>query len=183
MPFALSVKSRDTTAGAIMSLWDQVGTFEDFPSMRAQGYPPHITFAIYESPNANEQAAIATMERVTRGRPAIELSFNRIRTFDGPPLILWADPEPKDVLREIHGQIHAAIDPGLCHPHYRPGSWRPHCTLATRIRPDRNPDALAFAGAFRGRLRVIFDAMDCVRLAPLEVAAEIRLRAPLRTQQ
>src|SRR5690242_14041749 len=125
MPFALTVKSHDVTAEAIRSLWDQASAFEDFPSMRALGYPPHITFAIYDSSDASEQAAIDTLERVSQGRPAIELSFDRIRTFDGPPLVLWADPEPKTELREIHDQIHAAIDPGLCHPHYRSGSWVP----------------------------------------------------------
>jgi 2'-5' RNA ligase len=130
MPFALSPKSVDATADAIMSLWDQVSAFEEFPSMRALTYPPHITFAIYDSPGASEQLAIATLEKAAGGRAAIELCFDRIRTFDGPPLILWADPEPKTALREIHDQVHAAIDPGLCHPHYRPGSWVPHCTLA-----------------------------------------------------
>jgi 2'-5' RNA ligase len=175
MPFALSLKSVDATADAIMSLWDRVGVFEDFPSMRALNYPPHITFAIYGSAAASEQLAIATLERVATGRTAIELTFDRIRSFDGPPLILWADPEPKTALREIHDQIHAAIDPGLCHPHYRPGSWVPHCTLAMRTRPDRNQAALAFADAFGESLRVVFDVMDCVRLAPLQVVAEARL--------
>ena len=177
MPFALTVKSLDVTANAIMSLWDQASAFEDFPSMRALNYPPHISFAIYESPAASEQLAIAMIAKIAEGRTAIELRFDRIRTFDGPPLVLWADPEPKTALRDIHDQIHAAIDPGLCHPHYRPGSWVPHCTLAMRICADRNTDAQAFANAFCGGLRVTFDIIDCVRLEPLNVAAESRLRS------
>ncbi len=182
MPFALTVKSRDVTAEAIRSLWDQASAFEDFPSMRALAYPPHITFAIYDSPDASEQAAIDTLERVAKARPAIELSFERIRKFDGPPLILWADPEPKTALHEIHDRIHAAIDPGFCHPHYRPGSWIPHCTLATRIALDRNPDALAFANGFCGGLRVFFDTVDCVRLEPLTIVAELHLGSPLKRE-
>ena len=182
MPFALCIKSRDATANAIASLWDRVGVFEDFPSMRALNYPPHITFAIYGSAAASEQLAIATLERVATGRTAIELTFDRIRSFDGPPLILWADPEPKNGLRDIHDQIHCAIDPALCHPHYRPGCWVPHCTLGTRIARERNPDALAFANAFRGGLRVFFDTVDCVRLEPLNVVAELHLRSPLKQE-
>ena len=177
MPFALTVKSLDVTAHAIVSLWDQASAFEDFPSMRALGYPPHITFAIYDSPDASEQLAIATVAKIANGRTALELGFDRIRAFDGPPPVLWADPEPKTDLREIHDQIHAAIGPRLCHPHYRPGSWVPHCTLAMRTRADRKTDAQAFANAFCGGLRVVFDVIDCVRLAPLNVVAESRLRA------
>src|SRR5262245_64280696 len=104
MPFALSLKSVNATADAIMSLWDQVSAFEDFPSMRALTYPPHITFAIYDSPAVSEQLVIATLEEATRGRAAIELCFNRIRTFDGLPPILWADTEPKTTLRVIHDE-------------------------------------------------------------------------------
>src|SRR5438105_3978877 len=114
MPFALTVKSHDVTGEASMSLLDEASAFEAFQSTRALGYSTHITFAIYDSADASEQAAIGALERVATGRPAIELSFERIRTFDGPPLVLWADPEPKTALREIHDQTHAAIDPGLC---------------------------------------------------------------------
>ncbi|HTO66247.1 MAG TPA: 2'-5' RNA ligase family protein [Bradyrhizobium sp.] len=182
MPFALTLKSLDPTRDAILSLWNQVSAFEDFPSMRALNYPPHITFAIYDSPAASEQLAIATLERVAKGRTTIELAFDRIRSFDGPPLILWADPEPKDTLLDIHDQIHSAIDPGLCRPHYRPGCWVPHCTLGARIAHARNPDALAFANAFRGGLRVFFDTVDCVRLEPPTIVAELHLRSALKQE-
>jgi 2'-5' RNA ligase len=183
MPFALSIKCVNASDAAIISLWDQVSAFEDVPSMRAQNYPPHITFAIYESPVASERLAIAALERVAKERPAIEVSFDRIRTFDGPPLILWADPEPKAALREIHDQIHSAIDPRLSHPHYRPGRWVPHCTLAMRIHPGRKLDAQAFVSAFRDGPRVVFDVIDCVRLEPFNGVAELRLHAPLMRER
>ena len=80
MPFALTVKSHDVTAEAIRSLWDQASAFEDFPSMRALGYPPHITFAIYDSPDASEQLAIATVAKIANGRTALEIGFNSLST-------------------------------------------------------------------------------------------------------
>jgi hypothetical protein len=102
MPFALGVKSVNASAGAIIVLWDQVSLFEDVPSMRALNYPPHITFAIYDAPEVTKEMAIAAMERATQGRSTIEITFNRIQAFDGPSLILWADPEPEEVLLEMH---------------------------------------------------------------------------------
>jgi hypothetical protein len=54
----------------------------------------------------------------------------------------------------------------------------PHCTLAMRTAPCRNPDALAFAAAFRGGIHVAFDVVDCVALQPLQVVAEAPLNAP-----
>jgi 2'-5' RNA ligase len=178
MPFALGVKSVNASASAIVSLWDRLSAFEDSPSMRALNYPPHITFAICDAPEVTRAMAIAAMERAAQGRTAIEITFNRIRTFDGPSLILWADPEPEEMLLDIHEKIHSAISPEFCRTHYRPRNWVPHCTLATRIVAERNTAALAFAAAFRGGIRVTFDVVDYVALEPLNVVAEAPLDAP-----
>lgn len=175
MAFAVSLKSVNASAETIVSLWDRASAFEDSPSMRGLSYPPHITFAIYDAADASEQVAIATIKSMAERRSDIEIAFDRIRTFDGPPLILWADPAPRQTLHELHHLMHSAIDPKFCRPHYRPGRWVPHCTLAMRTLPDRNADALAFARDFRGRLRVVFDVIDCARLDPLNVVAEARL--------
>ena len=176
MPFALSVKSVNASAGAIMSLWDHVSVFEDSPSMRALDYPPHITLAIYDAPEVSKEMAIAAIGNAAQGRRSIEITFNRIRTFDGPSLILWADPEPKEVLLEMHRKIHSTISPEFCRTHYRPRNWKPHCTLA--MRTVRNAGARAFAAAFHGGIHVAFDVVDCVALQPLKVVAEAPLNAP-----
>jgi 2'-5' RNA ligase len=175
VPFALNLNSSNASAAAITSLWDQVSAFEERPSMRALNYPPHFTFAMYDSPEVTEETAIAAMQRTAEGRTAVEIGFDSIRHFPGSPLILWAEPESNETLLEMHRQIHAAIDPALCREHYRPGNWIPHCTLAMRTRPERNIEALAFADGFRGGVRVIFDRVDCVKYPPVTVAAEVKL--------
>jgi 2'-5' RNA ligase len=93
-------------------------------------------------------------------------------------LVLWAEPEPRELLFEMHRQIHAAIDPALCRPHYRPGNWIPHCTLAMQILPDRTADALALANDFRGSVRASFDIVDCATFPPVRVVAEAKLDQP-----
>ena len=175
MALALSLSSSNASAAAITSLWDELSVFEDRPSMRTLNYPPHITFAVYDAPDVTEKLATALMRQTANGRAAIEIGFNRIRHFPGSPLILWADPEPKQALLEMHQHIHSEIEPELCRSHYRPGSWSPHCTLATRILPDHDAEALAFADGFRGGVRVIFDRIDCVQYPPVRVLAEAGL--------
>lgn len=90
---------------------------------------------------------------------------------------MWGEPKPDEALLEIHRNIHAEIDPALCREHYRPGSWTPHCTLAMRTLPDRDAEAMAFAGRFRGGVRVIFDRVDCVQYPPVTIVAEVALPA------
>jgi 2'-5' RNA ligase len=154
-----------------------VSVFEDGPSMRALGYPPHLTFAIYDTDDIREDLRKAAIERATTGECEVRLTFNRIRTFAGPSLVLWAAPEPQDALMRMHEAIHTVIDPALCRPYYRPSFWVPHCTLGMAVRPERHEDAMAFAEDFRGGVGATFDVVDCVTFPPLRVTAEKHLRA------
>jgi 2'-5' RNA ligase len=175
MGLSLNLRISKASAPAITELWDKVSAFEDAPSMRVLDYPPHVTFAIYDGDAVSERSACDAIERAARGQSELAVAFNRIRFFAGPPLVLWAAPEPEEPLRRMHAAIHAAIDPGLCRAYYRPELWTPHCTLGTRIREDRRPHAMAFAEDFRGGLVVTFDVIDCMAFPPLRAVAEKRL--------
>jgi hypothetical protein len=61
MGFSLNLKIAGASAPAVTALWDSVSAFEDKPSMRELGYPPHLTFAIYDTDDVSgelRQAAI-----------------------------------------------------------------------------------------------------------------------------
>jgi 2'-5' RNA ligase len=175
MAFSLNLRSDNASALAVTALWDEISAFEDAASMRALNYAPHFTFAIYDTDEVSEALARSAIEHAAIGEAEVRITFSRIRTFAELPLVLWAVPEPQEPLARMHGAIHAAIDPILCRPHYRPGSWIPHCTLGMRIQDERRDDAVAFAERFRGGVEVVFDVIDCVAFPPLRIAAEKRL--------
>ena len=178
MGFSLNIKASNSSARALTGLWDAVGAFEEMPSMRALGYAPHLTFAIYDADHICEATREDAIERAARGETELRLTFDRVGMFEGPALVLWADPRPQDSLLQMHKAIHDVIDPVLCRPYYRPGVWVPHCTLGMNIRPERRAEAKKFAENFRGGVEAIFDVIDCVTFPPLRVAAEKRLPAP-----
>src|SRR4051812_3036993 len=110
MGFSLNIKSSNSSALALTEMWDAVGAFEETPSMRALGYPPHLTFANCDTDDVSEELTQAAIERAALNKAELHLTFNRIRTFAGPPLVLWAEPEPQDALMRIHEAIHTMID-------------------------------------------------------------------------
>lgn len=175
MAFAISIKAVNETARPILALWDEVGRFEDVPSMPALGYPPHITFAIYDE--ADDRQVRAALTSAFAGIPPIRLNFAAIGWFDNSPPVLWAAPGPSALLPRIHAAIHRAIDPVSCHPHYRPGAWVPHCTLGTRIAEDRRAAAFALTHRPMTPFEVTFDFADALRFLPVEVLEERRLGA------
>lgn len=109
------------------------------------------------------------------GQAQLQIKFGRIRWFEGLPPVLWAEPAADPALARMHASISAAIDPAHCRPHYRPGAWRPHCTLGMRIADHRRDDAIAFARSFDRNFKVVFDVMDCVAFPPVRIVAERRL--------
>ena len=173
MPVAISVKAANDTAAPIRELWEQVGRFERRPSMAALGYPPHVTLAVYDDLARARLRSI--VDTAFAGRPALRVTFDRIRHFDGPALVLWASPSAAGPLERAHAAVHALGDPALCRPHYRPGAWVPHCTLGTEVLESRRDEALAFARRSIAPFEVVFDAADGVAFAPVEVIAECAL--------
>ncbi|TNC09563.1 2'-5' RNA ligase family protein [Methylobacterium terricola] len=174
MGFAISLRSDHPSAGTVRALWRDAAPFEERPSMARLGYPPHITLAIYDD-GVREDEARDALDHACRDLPALRLTFDAIRTFEGPPLVLWAAPRPDPMLYAAHAAIHAVIDPAGCRPHYRPGAWIPHCSLATQVRHECRDDALAFAHAPRAAFEVIFDALDCIAFPSLMPLALRRL--------
>ncbi|MBK3410552.1 MAG UNVERIFIED_CONTAM: 2'-5' RNA ligase family protein [Methylobacterium ajmalii] len=168
MGFAISMRSDHPSAGIVRALWDVVQQFEDRPSMSLLGYPPHVTLAIYDGEVVEENEVRRALDEASRDIGALTLTFDAIRSFDGPPMVLWASPRPNVVLRKVHEAIHATIDPMSCRPHYRPGTWKPHCTLSTQVRSDRHEDALAYARNASSAFDVTFDAIECIYFPPIK---------------
>lgn len=175
MALAINIRADNESAREIERLWNQVAMFEAEPSMRALGYRPHFTFAIYDGPGIDEKTAWETMPAAVAGERQLRIVFKRIRWFQGSPLVLWAEPEADETLARIHGAISAAIDPAHCRPHYRPGAWTPHCTLGIAIADERRDDAMAFARAFDRSIEVLLDVVDCVAFPPVRIIAERKL--------
>jgi 2'-5' RNA ligase len=173
MALAINIRADHPSADEIERLWDQVAAFEDTPSMRAHGYRPHLTFAIYD--DVDENTAREAMQQAAAGQTQLRIVFSRIRWFEGSPLVLWAEPSRDAALTRMHAAISVAIDPARCRPHYRPEAWTPHCTLGMRIADNRRSDAIAFAQAFDRHIEVLFDVVDCVAFPPVRVIAERKL--------
>jgi 2'-5' RNA ligase len=175
MALAINIRADNASASEVEQLWDQVAAFEDEPSMRALGYRPHFTFAIYDSPEIEEKTAWSALLRAATGEAQLRIEFRRIRWFEGPPLVLWAEPVSDDALARWHASISAVINPAHCRPHYRPGAWTPHCTLGARIADTKRNDAMAFAQSFDRKIEVLFDVIDCVVFPPVRVVSERKL--------
>jgi 2'-5' RNA ligase len=132
-----------------------------------------VTLAVYE--RIEEGQLRDTLYRVFDDQSPIPLRFSRMASFEKPELVFWAAPEGSEPLLRVHAAIHKLIDPALCKPDYRPNSWVPHCTLATRVIDANRIVAFALANESITPFEVTFDWADCVQFPPVKVIEELRL--------
>jgi 2'-5' RNA ligase len=163
------------TASEARPFWqwvEKASALEPASSIRALGYPPHLTLARYPAASpALLQAALASFAK----EGPVSLTFDRMGLFDVDPLVLWLSPRNDRRLIGLHAKIHGIVDPALCDPHYRPGQWTPHLTIAMAIPADRREDALALAAGSFEPFSLVFDAADCVSWPPVRVLETTRL--------
>ena len=175
MAYAISIRSDDGSSRGIRALWRKCSELESSPSMEALNYAPHITFAIYDDLSIGRlvDAVDSVFESVDR----MSIRFDRLGYFEAPDvIILWAAPMLPKSAWDIHGHIHSRIEPDLCRPRYRPGSWVPHCSVALTVDVERKAEALALVEQSIEPIDVTFDVADCVSFLPVQVLHEKGLR-------
>jgi hypothetical protein len=143
---------------------ERASAFEVEPSLSKLGYQPHLTFVRYDNIDpARLAAALDSFD----GCSAFTLLFDRICMFDTDPLVLWLAPHPDSRLLAIHAQVHAAVGVHQSDPHYRPGVWRPHCTIATAVSAELQHAARAFTNEPIEPFKITFDFADALEWPPI----------------
>jgi hypothetical protein len=79
-------------------------------------------------------------------------------------------------LLSAHERLHRLVDPTRCHPHYRPDSWVPHCTLATQVAIESRSAAARWLLENFEPCTVTFDTADCVSFLPTQILSRLQLR-------
>ncbi len=160
-------------AGPFWQWVDKASALEAASSIRALGYPPHLTLARYTDLSADmlrEALALRAQEK------PVSLAFDRVGLFDVDPLVLWLSPRNGQRLIDLHARIHGIVDPALCDPHYRPGLWTPHLTIAMAIPANRREEALALAAGRFEPFSLTFDVIESVSWPPVRVLETTQLR-------
>src|ERR1700722_14365449 len=140
MPYAVTLRLDENAAGQVRRL--RVDTAID--------YAPHLTLAVYPD-DSDIKDTVATL--VAEGH-AMPVAFAALGLFPGEGSVLWVAPVATEELLRRHATLLGALP--AAHPHYRPGAWVPHVTLAQHVPARRVATAVAdlaaawqpFSGSF-----------------------------------
>lgn len=162
----ITLRSRSDAAG----FWqwvDAASALEDESSIRNLGYAPHISLSRYrEIDPARLTGAMAALDEPKPFR----LTFDRLAVFEAEPLVIWLAPCYDQRLAALHRHLHGLVGAVSGHdPHYAPGAWRPHLTVAMSVPATCRKEALAFSARPIEPFDLVFDRIDCVAWPPVQV--------------
>ena len=129
MPYAVTLRLDAGAAEPISAMWRALADAGLHDDSLALGYPPHVTLTIH--PDGVDAARIgAAMARCATSWNAIELRMAGFGVFAAPAPVLYLAPVVTPALLLRHQALAEALSDLPCDPHYRPGAWVPHVTLA-----------------------------------------------------
>jgi 2'-5' RNA ligase len=178
MAFAVSLLFDPETAAAISARWDLLAATGVSRSMLDLGYKPHVTLAVYDELIVDRM--IAALDGVFEHVDQLAVTLTDVTTFGSGSGVCYAALAPSPELMRLHATILGAIGEG-CRPHYKAGSWTPHCTLATDIPDADMGNVKAILDRDWRPLVGQFETAELVEFAPVVGIRSWVLAAPPRS--
>jgi 2'-5' RNA ligase len=127
---------------AIRDLWlrlEQLGV----PTLQGHmpNIRPHLSLTVTDDADGLRQRAPGLALRGVE----TDIEMAAVALFPGDPPVLVLDVAPAPELVVLHARVSAAlVEAGVdVWPHYRPGTWLPHCTLSMGVPSELVADAFA----------------------------------------
>lgn len=121
-------------------------------------------------------AAVRALERFVATQAALAVPFVGIGAFLAPARVLWAAPRVDRTLLDLQATLLQTLA-WPAHPHYAPGSWVPHCTLAEDLTEDAFARAARLVAAHWQPTTATLGRIDLVRFRPVEILWQQPLRS------
>ncbi len=129
MPYAVTLRLDAEAAAPVETMWRALAAAGLHEDSLALGYPPHVTLTIHPD-GVDVPRLTDAVERCAAGWDAVPLRIAGFGVFAAPVPVLYLAPVVTPALLLCQQALAEALSGLPCDPHYRPGVWVPHITLA-----------------------------------------------------
>jgi 2'-5' RNA ligase len=139
MPFSVELNFDPAAEARVRALWRELADAGLCTLLPDIGARPHLSVSVYDT--ADPDRLRQAVERVARRSRQFELHLKAVGVFPGGGHAVYLVPTVTLDLLRLHQAFHAEAGPlGIAPwPHYLPGSWVPHCTVALEMPAERIP--------------------------------------------
>lgn len=129
MPYAVALRLDAAAAAPIEAMWRALAAAGLHDDSLALGYPPHVTLSIH--PDAADPARLREAVAGCAAQwAAADVTLAGFGVFAAPLPVLFLAPVVTEALLLRQRALAEALARLPGDPHYRPGAWVPHVTLA-----------------------------------------------------
>ena len=168
MPYAITLGLDAEAASLVVAMWRQLAARGLSDDAIRLGYRPHVTMAVFADDADPDRLLAAARDRATEWR-ALPIKLASLGLFPGTPAVLFLAPVATTGLLAIHKELLTALAGQPVDPHYRPGHWVPHVTLAKDLIDP--PAALSALAPPPLPITAVLDSVEVVRFRPVHVLA------------
>lgn len=174
MPYAITLGFDAKAASSVVAMWRSLASRGVSDDAIRLGYPPHLTLAVFPD-SADPVRLLAAARDGAAEWTRLPITLASLGLFPGAPTAMFLAPVVTPALLALHAALLTAPGTETVDPHYRPGYWVPHVTLAK----DLSEAAMAVAALDPLRLPLagVLNTMELVRFRPVEVLARHTLNS------
>jgi 2'-5' RNA ligase len=174
MAYAVTLRLDNDAAARVRVLWDALSA-DGFANHAAKlGYEPHLTLALLDD-SANAPRLGEIVDAISADWRAMPLSLSAVAAFPAVPATLWLAPTITAPLLKLHAALCTALP--LVHPHYQPGTWIPHVTLADDVASDAVGEGINLIAERFHPFTATLDRVDVLSFRPISLLWHTRLAA------
>jgi len=163
MPFAVELALDPDAAAAVRDTWQALAR-AGIDYMATCGARPHVSLGIWEEMDV--PAAADALRAFARAMAPLPVTFERVARFPGG--VVYLAPRFDARLVAVQARLHAALTDGRGGwPHYQPGVWIPHCTMAMDYPPRLEAVAGTIAESTRLPLQARLGEIGIVQFRPV----------------
>ena len=163
MPFAVELALDAVAAATVRATWDELAR-AGVDYMASCGARPHVSLGIWEEMNI--RAAADTVHAFARDTPPVPIVLERASRFPGGVVYLALRPDTR--LAALQQRFHGAmIHARGGWPHYAPGTWVPHCTMAMDYPPRLQGVAERIVASMAVPLTARLEAIEIIEFRPV----------------
>ena len=134
MALAVCLLFDPVTDRAIRQLWARVEDYEGVTTLLTHTHGNHVPHLSYAVLRTFDVGAVQDAVSALPAGPPLDLRFDAVGVFRRRRAALMPAASV-DLLARQAAVVEAVVGTGAdLHLHYRPGSWIPHCSLATGVR-------------------------------------------------
>ena len=164
MAFAIELALDPASAVPVRALWRRLAE-AGIRFMADSGADPHVSLVIWDG--LDVERAAAEVSALARETAPVPVSFTHVAAVGAE--VVYLALAPSAPLADLQAYVDARLAPlGRARwPHYAPGAWVPHCTVAMDLGSVTAATALALASELALPLAARLDRAGIVEFRPV----------------